>query len=76
MFKLQIRNWEVLSGEYFARTVTTFGKSPKQCWAKMSGANHGQRINGGGHPSGYGGMVLMIEETLYKNGKIISQTWE
>lgn len=74
MFKLTIKSYEALCGEYFTTTRVAFGKSPKQARAKLARYN-GEHTVSGGHPSGYGGVPIMDETTLQKNGKIIYQTW-
>ena len=69
MFKLTLMTVECCIDGYYNDTTISFGKSPKECWAKMRGRNHGQRINRGGHPLGYGGTPVMCYELLEKMGK-------
>jgi hypothetical protein len=42
----------------------------------MQGRNHGQRINRGGHPEGYGGTPVLCCQRLEKDGKILKEIWD
>jgi hypothetical protein len=75
MFKLTLITVEDIMGNYYNNTTIAFGKSPKACWDKMRGRNHGQRVNRGGHPEGYGGTPVICGERLEKDGKTIKQIW-
>ena len=76
MFKLTLITVESCLDGYFNDTTISFGKSPKECWAKMWGRNHGQRINRGGDPRGYGGTPVICCEILEKDGKVIKEVWD
>tara|TARA_Y100000114_G_C11727366_1_gene311682 strand:- start:456 stop:686 length:231 start_codon:yes stop_codon:yes gene_type:complete len=76
MFKLTLITVECCIDGFYNDTTISFGKSPKECWAKMSGRNHGQRINRGGHPEGLGGTPIMYCELLEKDGKTIKEVWD
>jgi len=76
MFKLTFTTVESFGREYFNDTVVTFGKSPKQCYQKMHGVNHGQRIHNGGHPDGIGGTPVIFCERLEKDGKVLKEIWD
>lgn len=76
MFKLTFTTVESFGREYYTDTVVAFGKSPKQCYQKMRGVNHGQRIHHGGHPEGYGGTPVLCGECLEKDGKILKEIWD
>ena len=76
MFKLTLITVEACVDGYHNDTEITFGKSPKECWAKMRGPNHGQRISRGGCPLGYGGTPVLCCERLEKNGKVIKEVWD
>lgn len=76
MFKLTLITVESFGRDYYNDTTVAFGKSPKECWAKMQGRNHGQRINRGGHPEGLGGTPVLCCERLEKNGKILKEIWD
>jgi hypothetical protein len=73
MFKLTLITVEDIMGSYYEEYTIAFGKSPKACWDKMRG--HGQRVNRGGHPEGYGGTPVICGERLEKDGKTIKQIW-
>jgi uncharacterized protein (DUF433 family) len=64
MFKLTLITVEDIMGNYYNNTTIAFGKSP-----------HGQRVNRGGHPEGYGGTPVICGERLEKDGKTIKQIW-
>jgi len=74
MFKLTLITVEACHDGYYNDTTIAFGKSPKACWAKMDGRNHGQRSNRGGHP--YGGTPVLCCERLEKDGKILKEIWD
>jgi hypothetical protein len=76
MFKLTLITVEACHDGYYDDISVTFGKSPKECWAKMRGPNNGQRITRGGHPLGYGGTPIMCCERLEKDGKVIKEIWD
>jgi len=70
MFKLTLTTVECCYDGYHNDTTISFGKSPKECYAKMRGPNHGQRINRGGCPLGYGGTPVLYGEKLEKEGPL------
>lgn len=74
MFKVIVSDVESIGSEYFTTRRVAFGKSPKQCWERVH--TFGQHTVSGGHESGLGGVPVMQERTLEKDGKIISQTWD
>ena len=76
MFKLTLITVEDIMGSYYENYTIAFGKSPKACWDKMRGPNHGQRVNCGGHPEGYSGVDVILGERLEKNGKTIKEIWD
>ena len=76
MFKLTLITVECCIDGFFNDTTVSFGKSPKECWAKMWGPNHGQRINRDGDPRGFGGTPVLCGEILEKDGKVIKQVWD
>ena len=76
MFKLTLTTVECCYDGYHNDTTISFGKSPKECYAKMRGPNHGQRINRGGCPLGYGGTPVLYGEKLEKDGKILKEIWD
>ena len=76
MFKLILTTVEACVDGYHNDTEISFGKSPKECWAKMRGFNHGQRINRGGCPLGLGGTPVLYCEKLEKDGKVLKENWK
>ena len=74
MFKLIVEDTECY-GRYGYHTTrrVAFGKSPKQCEAKLR--HRGQHTVSGGHPDGYGGVSVLQGRRLEKNGKMVFDSW-
>ena len=76
MFKLYLTTVESCVDGYHVKRKISFGKSPKECYAKMRGPNHGQRIHTGDCPHGLGGTPVLCGSMLERDGKVIKETWD
>lgn len=75
MFKLIITDVESFGTEYYNVRRVAFGRSPKQCWAKIRRYN-GEHTCTGGHPEGYGGTPVLQQRRLEKDGKVLFDVWD